>query len=210
MIDQRRRRALLRAARAAARARAMVSHRMHFAIRFLTEYRLRRCRRRTTSTRCACGPRRPHRSAATSSIRGIEPEARRQPPPRLLRHRGDRVRDHPPSHEELTIDVRARVVTSAPPEPPARLVGSLDEPAYIDAGGEFAAADRQDQPAIRGLDELARRARLRHPAGALRTALRADPRPLRIPPRRDVRRLAGQRSAGGRRRRLPGLRAPLL
>jgi transglutaminase-like putative cysteine protease len=59
----------------------------------------------------------------------------------------------PTSHEQLTIDVRARVVTSAPAEPPEGTWESLLSPAYVDAAGEFA-LPWQDQPSIAGLESL--------------------------------------------------------
>jgi len=40
-------------------------------------------------------------------------------------------------HSKLTIDARARVVTSTPPEPPSAPWGGLDSAAYRDVGGEF-------------------------------------------------------------------------
>ncbi len=40
-------------------------------------------------------------------------------------------------HRELTIDVRARVSTSAAPEPPSASWEALREPGYREAGGEF-------------------------------------------------------------------------
>jgi transglutaminase-like putative cysteine protease len=59
----------------------------------------------------------------------------------------------PTSHEQLTIDMRARVVTSEPPEPPDGSWESLRSDAYIDAAGKFA-LPWQDQPAIPGLRSL--------------------------------------------------------
>jgi transglutaminase-like putative cysteine protease len=40
-------------------------------------------------------------------------------------------------HKHLTIDVRARVSTKPPPEPPRATWDALREPAYLEAGGEF-------------------------------------------------------------------------
>ena len=122
---------------------------MHFAIRFLTEYRYDgpvtdnlnalRVRPATTSTqRC------------DEFHTRIEPEARVS---RHLDYFGTEVLELgiPTSHDHLTIDVRARVVTSSPPEPPDGSWESLQSSSYIDAAGEFA-LPWQDQPAIRGLD----------------------------------------------------------
>jgi transglutaminase-like putative cysteine protease len=124
---------------------------VHFAIRFLTEYRYDvpvtdnlnalRVRPATTSTqRC------------DEFHTRIEPEARVS---RHLDYFGTEVLEFgvPTSHEQLTIDVRARVVTSAPPEPPEGTWESLLTASYVDAAGEFA-LPWQDQPAIAGLESL--------------------------------------------------------
>jgi transglutaminase-like putative cysteine protease len=124
---------------------------MHFAIRFLTEYRYDvpvtdnlnalRVRPATTSTqRC------------DEFHTRIEPEARVS---RHLDYFGTEVLEFgiPTSHEQLTIDVRARVVTSAPPDPPDGTWDSLLTPSYVDAAGEFA-LPWQDQPALTGLESL--------------------------------------------------------
>jgi transglutaminase-like putative cysteine protease len=124
---------------------------MHFAIRFLTEYRYDmpvmdnlnalRVRPATTSTqRC------------DEFHTRIEPEARVS---RHLDYFGTEVLEFgiPSSHEHLTIDVRARVVTSAPPEPPEGSWDDLYSASYIDAAGEFA-LPWQDQPPIAGIGEL--------------------------------------------------------
>jgi transglutaminase-like putative cysteine protease len=124
---------------------------MHFAIRFLTEYRYDvpvtdnlnalRVRPATTSTqRC------------DEFHTRIEPEARVS---RHLDYFGTEVLEFgiPTSHEQLTIDVRARVVTSAPPDPPDGTWDSLLTPSYVDAAGEFA-LPWQDQPALAGLESL--------------------------------------------------------
>jgi transglutaminase-like putative cysteine protease len=124
---------------------------MHFAIRFLTEYRYDvpvtdnlnalRVRPATTSTqRC------------DEFHTRIEPEARVS---RHLDYFGTEVLEFgiPTSHEQLTIDVRARVVTSAPPDPPEGTWDSLLSASYVDAAGEFA-LPWQDQPALTGLESL--------------------------------------------------------
>jgi transglutaminase-like putative cysteine protease len=124
---------------------------MHFAIRFLTEYHYDvpvtdnlnalRVRPATTSTqRC------------DEFHTRIEPEARVS---RHLDYFGTEVLEFgiPTSHEQLTIDVRARVVTSAPPEPPEGSWESLLSAAYIDAAGEFS-LPWHDQPALTGLESF--------------------------------------------------------
>jgi transglutaminase-like putative cysteine protease len=121
---------------------------VHFAIRFLTEYHYDvpvtdnlnalRVRPATTSTqRC------------DEFHTRIEPEARVS---RHLDYFGTEVLEFgiPTSHEQLTIDVRARVVTSPPPDPPDGSWEDLHSPAYVDAAGEFA-LPWEDQPALAGL-----------------------------------------------------------
>ncbi len=126
---------------------------MHFAIRFLTEYHYDAP---VTDNLNALRV----RPATTSSQRCDEFHTRIEPEARVSRHLdyfGTEVIEFgiPTSHEELTIDMRARVVTSAPPEPPEASWDSLANHAYIDAAGEFA-LPWQDQPPIDGLDELER------------------------------------------------------
>ncbi len=98
------------------------------------------------------------RPATTSSQRCDEFHTRIEPEARASRHLdyfGTEVLEFgiPTAHEQLTIDVRARVVTSDPPEPPEGSWESLESAAYLDAAGEFA-LPWQDQPAIRGLGDL--------------------------------------------------------
>jgi len=128
---------------------------LHFAIRYLTEYRYDAP---VTDNLNALRV----RPATTSSQRCDEFHTRIEPEARVSRHLdyfGTEVLEFgiPTSHEQLTIDVRARVVTSAPPEPPDGSWESLQSSSYIDAAGEFA-LPWQDQPAIGGLqfmhDEL--------------------------------------------------------
>jgi transglutaminase-like putative cysteine protease len=122
---------------------------VHFAIRFLTAYRYDAA---VTDNLNAMRV----RPATTSTQRCDEFHTRIAPEARVSRHLdyfGTEVIEFgiPTSHEELTIDVRARVVTSAPPDPPEGSWDDLNSPAYVDAAGEFA-LPWQDQPAIRGLD----------------------------------------------------------
>lgn len=129
---------------------------MHFAIRYLTEYRYDGpVTDNLNSLRV--------RPATTSTQRCDEFHTRIDPEARVSRHLdyfGTEVIEFgiPTTHESLTIDVRARVVTSEPPEPPEGSWEGLRSPAYLDAAGEFA-LPWQDQPAIEGLQELEREMR---------------------------------------------------
>ncbi len=120
---------------------------MHFAIRFLTEYRYDAP---VTDNLNALRV----RPATTSTQRCDEFHTRIEPEARVSRHLdyfGTEVLEFgiPTSHEQLTIDVRARVVTSPPPDPPDGSWESLLSPAYVDAAGEFA-LPWQDQPPLDG------------------------------------------------------------
>ncbi|HTC73751.1 MAG TPA: transglutaminase family protein [Solirubrobacteraceae bacterium] len=124
---------------------------MHFAIRFLTEYRYDVA---VTDNLNALRV----RPATTSTQRCDEFHTRIEPEARVSRHLdyfGTEVLEFgiPTSHEQLTIDVRARVVTSPPPDPPDGSWESLESAAYVDAAGEFA-LPWQDQPALAGLEGL--------------------------------------------------------
>jgi transglutaminase-like putative cysteine protease len=124
---------------------------VHFAIRFLTEYRYD-----TPVTDNLNALR--VRPATTSTQRCDEFHTRIEPEARVSRHLdyfGTEVLEFgiPTSHEQLTIDVRARVVTSPPADPPEGSWQSLLSPAYVDAAGEFA-LPWQDQPLLTGLEDL--------------------------------------------------------
>ena len=56
-------------------------------------------------------------------------------------------------HRELTIDVRARVTTKPPPEPPQATWEALSDPGYREAGGEFL-IQTDDAPGHPALEEL--------------------------------------------------------
>jgi transglutaminase-like putative cysteine protease len=124
---------------------------VHFAISFLTEYHYDVA---VTDNLNALRV----RPATTSTQRCDEFHTRIEPEARVSRHLdyfGTEVLEFgiPTSHEQLTIDVRARVVTSPPPDPPDGSWESLLGPAYVDAAGEFA-LPWQDQPALAGLERL--------------------------------------------------------
>jgi transglutaminase-like putative cysteine protease len=124
---------------------------VHFAIRFLTEYHYDAP---VTDNLNALRV----RPATTSTQRCDEFHTRIEPEARVSRHLdyfGTEVLEFgiPTSHEQLTIDVRARVVTSAPADPPEGSWDGLQIPAYVDAAGEFA-LPWQDQPLVPGLESL--------------------------------------------------------
>jgi transglutaminase-like putative cysteine protease len=108
---------------------------MNFAIRYLTRYQydadvvdnLNALRAKPT---------------ANARQRCDEFSVRLSPEVRLHRHTdyfGTEVVEFEVSrpHRELTIDVRARASTTAPPEPPEATWEALSAPAYREAGGEF-------------------------------------------------------------------------
>jgi transglutaminase-like putative cysteine protease len=96
--------------------------------------------------------------AANSRQRCDEFSVRLDPEVRLHRHSdyfGTEVVEFEISrpHRRLTIDVRARVSTKAPPEPPRAPWETLRESAYREAGGEFL-LQTDDAPTHTVLDEL--------------------------------------------------------
>jgi len=124
---------------------------VHFAIRYMTEYRYDQP---VTDNLNALRV----RPATTSSQRCDEFHTRIEPEARVSRHLdyfGTEVLEFgvPASHDHLTIDVRARVVTSPAPEPPDGSWESLRSPSYVDAAGEFA-LPWQDQPPLAGIEDL--------------------------------------------------------
>jgi transglutaminase-like putative cysteine protease len=133
---------------------------MNFGIRYLTDYRYDavvtdnlnalRVRPATTSTQ----------RVDDFHVR-IDPEARLQ---RHLDYFGTEVIEFgvPGPHEQLTVEVRARVVTADPPSPPESGWEALRRSSYLDAGGEFLltgtaepASIEEDAPSAPRMDELA-------------------------------------------------------
>jgi transglutaminase-like putative cysteine protease len=96
----------------------------------------------------------------------VDPEARLQ---RHLDYFGTEVIEFgvPQPHDHLSIDVRARVVTAEPPEPPAAHWDALAGAAYEAAGGEFLLATG-DEPENGALDELFEASRATSPLATVR------------------------------------------
>ena len=95
---------------------------MNYDIHYLTAYRYDG-RSPTTSTRCACGRRRPPTQRCDEFHVRLDPEARVQ---RHVDYFGTEVLEFGVArpHDHLMIDVRARVVTSEPPRAAGGAAGS--------------------------------------------------------------------------------------
>jgi transglutaminase-like putative cysteine protease len=138
---------------------------MNFAIRYLTEYRYEgkvtdnlnalRVRPATTSTQ----------RVDDFHVR-VDPEARLQ---RHLDYYGTEVIEFgvPQPHDHLSIDVRARVVTAEPDDPPDDGWEALAGSGYESAGGEFLLPG-DDEPENGDLDELFAASRARTPLASVR------------------------------------------
>lgn len=138
---------------------------MHYALRYLTQYRYAAP---VTDNLNALRV----RPATTSTQRCDEFHVRIDPEVRLHRHTdyfGTEVIEFgvPKAHDHLTIDVRARVVTSAPPEPPEARWEALRSPAYEEAAGEHL-LPAPDEPEGDALNDLLAGARATTPLATLR------------------------------------------
>jgi transglutaminase-like putative cysteine protease len=112
------------------------------------------------------------RPATTSTQRTDDFHLRTEPEARVQRHTdyfGTEVIEFgiPKAHDHLTIDVRARVVTSPPPEPPDGSWSALSAPAYEQAAGEFL-LPTGDEPVDGLLDDLHAMVRARTPLATVR------------------------------------------
>ncbi|MCW2984969.1 MAG: transglutaminase family protein [Conexibacter sp.] len=112
------------------------------------------------------------RPATTSNQRCDEFHVRLDPEARVHRHVdyfGTEVLEFGVArpHDHLTIDVRARVVTSEPPEAPEAPWEHLDGDTYAEAAGEFLLA-ADDEPSDERLADLLDIARARTPLATLR------------------------------------------
>jgi transglutaminase-like putative cysteine protease len=138
---------------------------MNFAIRYLTAYRYEG---KVTDNLNALRV----RPATTSSQRVDDFHVRVDPEARLQRHLdyfGTEVIEFGVAqpHDHLSIDVRARVVTAEPDEPPDEGWEALDSASYEAAGGEFL-LPAGDEPEEGEVDELFAASRARSPLATVR------------------------------------------
>jgi transglutaminase-like putative cysteine protease len=145
---------------------------MHFAIRYLTEYRyaepvtdnLNALRVKPATT--------PHQRVDDFGVR-IEPESRLH---QHLDYYGTTVIEFGISkpHEQLAIDVRARVATTAPPPPPDTGWEPVEHQRYRVQAGEYRLAfgNEPESPVV---DELLGESRARSPAATLRAVAELIP-----------------------------------
>jgi transglutaminase-like putative cysteine protease len=144
---------------------------MHFAIRYLTEYRYEapvtdnlnalRVKPATTATQ-----------RVDDFVVRVDPEAR------LHQHYdyfGTTVIEFGISrpHDHLSIDVRARVKTTSPEDPPEARWAELEEAAYRAAAGEFLLTD--GEPDVLELDELVGLSRGESPLATVRSLVELIP-----------------------------------
>jgi transglutaminase-like putative cysteine protease len=145
---------------------------MHFAIRYLTEYRyaepvtdnLNALRVKPATT--------PHQRVDDFGVR-VEPETRLH---QHLDYYGTTVIEFGISkpHEQLSIDVRARVATTPPPEPPETGWEPVEDPRYAVQAGEYR-LPFGSEPDSAVLDELVGETRAATPAETLRAVAELIP-----------------------------------
>jgi transglutaminase-like putative cysteine protease len=145
---------------------------MHFAIRYLTEYRyaepvtdnLNALRVKPATT--------PHQRVDDFGVR-VEPETRLH---QHLDYYGTTVIEFGISkpHEQLAIDVRARVATTPPPEPPETGWEPVEDARYGVQAGEYRLAFGSE-PDRAVIDELVGETRAGSPADTLRAVAEAIP-----------------------------------
>jgi transglutaminase-like putative cysteine protease len=145
---------------------------MHFAIRFLTEYRYDAP---VTDNLNALRV----KPATTATQRVDDFGVRIDPETRLHQHLdyfGTTVIEFGISrpHEQLSIDVRARVKTAPPDEPPEAPWGELDSAAYGAEAGEFVLPDGSE-PDDLALDELVGLSRAETPLATVRRMVAVIP-----------------------------------
>jgi transglutaminase-like putative cysteine protease len=138
---------------------------VHFAIRYLTEYRYEQP---VTDNLNALRV----RPATTSSQRTDDFQVRLDPETRIHRHVdyfGTEVMEFgiAEPHDHLTMDVRARVVTAAPLEPPEAPWEALASAAYAEAAGEFLLPSG-GEPRDGLLDDLVAVSRAKSPLATVR------------------------------------------
>lgn len=145
---------------------------MNFAIRYLTEYRYE-----SAVTDNLNALRVKPATMATQSVEDfvvrVEPEARLN---RHLDYFGTQVIEFGISrpHDHLSIDVRARVQTSAPPEPPETDWTAIEDRSYDAAAGEFVLPVGPEPDHVL-LDELVGDTRAETPLATLRRLVEVIP-----------------------------------
>jgi transglutaminase-like putative cysteine protease len=145
---------------------------MHFSIRYLTQYRYDGP---VTDNLNALRV----KPAVTATQRVDDFGVRVTPEARLQQHQdyfGSTVIEFGISkpHDNLAIDVRARVVTADPPEPPEADWAALEAPAYRAAAGEYALPFDDDPDDIQ-IDELVGLMRAETPLASLRRLVEVVP-----------------------------------
>jgi len=126
------------------------------------------------------------RPMTASNQRCDEFQFRTDPETRVHRHTdyfGTEVIEFgiPKAHDHLTVDVRARVVTAAPPDPPEASWSAIESPAYEEAAGEFLLPSR-DEPPEELLTDLQETVRAKTPLATLRLLCELIPDRFRYDP----------------------------
>jgi transglutaminase-like putative cysteine protease len=137
---------------------------MHFAIRYLTEYRYREPVTDNLNALRVKPATTPHQRVDDFGVR-IEPETRLH---QHLDYYGTTVIEFGISkpHEQLAIDVRARVATTPQPAPPETDWQPAEAPAYVTAAGEYRLPFGIEPDSVT-IDELVGLSRAATPAATL-------------------------------------------
>jgi transglutaminase-like putative cysteine protease len=145
---------------------------MHLAIRFLTEYRYEAPVADNLNALRVTPATTPTQRVDDFGVR-VDPETRLH---QHLDYFGTQVIEFGISrpHDHLSIDVRARVKTTAPPEPPEAPWLDLEAAHYRVAAGEFVLLDSGDPDAL-ALDELVGASRAETPLATVRRLVEVIP-----------------------------------
>jgi transglutaminase-like putative cysteine protease len=145
---------------------------MHFSIRFLTEYRYDAPVTDNLNALRVTPATTPTQRVDDFGVR-VDPESRLH---HHLDYFGTQVIEFGVSrpHEHLSIDVRARVKTDVPPEPPEAPWGDVESVSYKAAAGEFLLLDSGDPDELT-LDELVGLSRAETPLATVRRLVEVIP-----------------------------------
>jgi transglutaminase-like putative cysteine protease len=145
---------------------------MHFAIRYLTEYRYRESVTDNLNSLRVKPATTPQQRVDDFGVR-VDPETRLH---QHLDYYGTTVIEFGISkpHEQLAIDVRARVATTPPPAPPETDWEPAESPAYAVAAGEYR-LPFGSEPDRMTIDELVGLSRAATPAATLRAVAELIP-----------------------------------